>query len=267
MGKWFGPWSLFNLRSQDILRVALFVCAAILVPGWLYWHSTGANVAECLFGTPQCSATLGTYLLCGLSVLAFCAAFEAVQYAGGTLRESAKAAIAARQSAEMATRAAINEETCHLAGSRCADLRCAECRSGLRKDVYEDRLSADPTIGRRPPGRRQSEFLDPIRMDIVCMGRSPAINAVLWLEVTLGERSGRGRVPIGSLQVNQKRHLDIFIHRDLAGAEVSWGHDVQHDGPRIDFSPEERQLTQAITEIAEQNLPRAEPVRPQRPRP
>jgi hypothetical protein len=208
--RWFSAWSIWNLRTQDVLRVALLLAIVALVPGWFYWRSTGAKLAHCLYGDSSCSSALATYLLCALSLLAFCAAFEAVKHAYRSLQESTRAAKAAMQSARVATRAATDEETSHLAGSGCYDAQCPEARPGVCKDIYIDNLSSDPTVG-LPPGCSNEDFLSPIKLDIVCLGRAPAINANLWLVTRSDGAVSQGKVSIGTIETNKRRHLNMKL--------------------------------------------------------
>jgi hypothetical protein len=262
--RWFSTWSIWNLRTQDVLRVALLFLIATLIPGWIYWRSTGARFAHCLYGDSGCSAALATYLLCGLSLLAFCAAFEAVKHAYQTLQQSSRAAHAAMQSARVAVQAAKSDETCHLAGSRCDDMQCPHSRPGVSKDIYIDDLSSDPITG-LPPGSKQGDFLPGVRLDLICVGKAPAINARLWLVYEDEGFTGQGLISIGTIEVNNRKHLNIYIHRDFQRAEFSWSNVSRHDGPKIVFHPDQRRLTPEIRESTEASLPQAQTIKPERP--
>jgi hypothetical protein len=262
--RWFSAWSLWNLRTQDVLRVSLVFLAATLIPGWLYWRSTNAKLAHCLYGDPQCSTALATYLLCALSLLAFCAAFEAVKHAYETLHQSSRAARAAMQSARTAANSAKMEETCHVAGSRCDDMQCPHSKPGKSKDIYIDNLSGDPIVG-IPSGAKQEDYGTPVRLDLICVGKAPAMNARLSLNYEDQGVVGQGKINIGTIEVNGRKHLNIFIHRDLRSAEFSWSRAARHDGPKIVFHPEQRLLTTEVRESMDATLPNVEIVKPERP--
>jgi hypothetical protein len=179
---------------------------AIIVPGFIYWIVTRANVAKCIYGDPVCSLTLSTYLLCALTAFVFLASLIGVRYAKETFERERRAV---------------------LSIERCAR---ESCTHGVK--TYFIRDPSEGFLWTRPQSFDKDRF-GLVDVDCLSVGKSPVINGVLRIALN-DEPTKPLTLPIGSMKSGSEGHVRIWFSREFLNYKMTWALPT-HDGDDLSF--------------------------------
>lgn len=236
-------------RVNVVAGTVAIVAAGIFLSATAYWWSTKAEPIRCLFGDPQCSQTIATYLLCILTAGAFFAAVHAVVYTRNTvsltretLHETRKATQLAQDSHTYSIKGFELERTPVMTVQRCVHLDDGlfTSRPGRmpRIDVNDGHADIDilqyfiddtdpPILSSVPPLNCVSpaaETAAPFpyelhHFDVLSLGKVPFING--WLELSVD--SHKLRMYAGSVAPNDYVHIVLWVSNTLHDrSKVAW---------------------------------------------
>jgi hypothetical protein len=217
-----GSKNIFTQRSPLptwILLLALFLLiTALFVPAIQYWHAKNLGWASCVYGRADCSLSVATYLLCGLSAFA--------------ITVSVKALYDTAAAANYAAKRLQHQQTAVLATQKCGHELCLAMARHM--DLYILSLNGDPLRELNDPELTEGhEFFDTIQVDCLSVGLAPILNGILHVAM-IGEKDGTrhtlGKIELGTLGSNERLHLGIKALDSLAGHELDF-FDAEHEIP------------------------------------
>lgn len=189
-----------------------------LAPAVAYWISSRTNIAECLWGTATCSITFATYLLALITAATLIAAIWAGGWAFKTWQ--------------------VGDEA--LAIERSTILGQRRCRNTSHREESDFVLNIEKDCLIRDGAPRAPSGYDPIDYELISLGRSPIVNAVVYVYCVFKQsESNRHRVEVGSLRSDASAHCTLWIHDGVLSdvKEICWTSDSAECEGSLVFKP------------------------------
>jgi hypothetical protein len=187
----------------SILGAWLLILLAFLVPGLFYWHYQGARWADCIYGNPVCSLTVGTYTLVALTL--------------ATLLAAAYAAAYAKRAFDMEQQVILSINP---------------CRGDQHRRFNENEWYVETS--RRKPKLKQGDPGDPsyasVEFDCHSVGRSAFVNGDVWISCHTDAGIRALSLNVGSLVPNRVAHIKLWLPENTKGWRFRWRRRAYHRG-------------------------------------